>query len=602
MSIRGPAGAGKSTVALRRAYVIAKSCIEDEDNRRKILLTTFNAKLADSLNSQMDALLAIKSRKYGNQYIEKLRNIITIDHIDSLISKTYLNRDEGVGTGSAVSFFVKAGVSFDMDEECSNWIRSCNLNLKGKLLFLNASPGGEASEKIRNKLAKGPFRIAKNGSLYLVGTAAKSLYDAISNEKDENGDILKKMITDSKQMDKKLKEIIDESVEESKCSKFLRCLPFGFYRALFEMILVQTEMTKEYFCDIQNSFFEFHNMHNKFTQKDRESIWEIFVSFKTKIDAQSELLSYSQRAMLAIDKIQELDTYDYVIVDESQDLGMAKTEFAINLLKSMHSESKRVKGLTLLMDSSQSLYNPLFHYNEVYPCSIHYGLKNGSIEGQKTSRNLTTVFRNPEPILRAAEIIKDKMHRMAVKGVSLEDVGASGEVGFPEEFDDLDNGNILRWQVLGMSKKSEGESFWSYKGREHENIYFKDFGLSVLFRDLEDLQRNIKKEYPDIYHGNISRMFNEIFKMAITSGTKETRQDAREKVNFYFKDSLRKEDRDVLERLSIYFLILIDRVLCHLYVGLTRTKQNFAISFREGLPDDIKEGFFLLMKELKKAA
>lgn len=126
----------------------------------------------------------------------------------------------------------------------------------------------------------------------------------------------------------------------------------------------------------------------RLTQKDRQIIWEIYEEYFAEAKKQNIYDSEAVFAELAekADLIPDDLKYDYVFVDECQDLGLTKLRLAKALAN---------KSITLVADLAQMIYHVGFSWSEM-------GI---NIKGQ-ASKKLGGSFRNTKEIALLAEGIK----------------------------------------------------------------------------------------------------------------------------------------------------------------------------------------------------
>lgn len=578
LRVRGPAGSGKTTVALRRAYLLAKEYYYDGDFNKKILVTTYNSKLARNIESQLNTLLHFKELQYTQDLVEKIKSMITIQHVDGIIksmspNELDISHTKYLSQLSDVSLKVLLKKSYFSDFG---------------LLFIKTE-----DTEIRDEL-EGLYdcnwKVAKNNSYFPSDKEfCKELWKEISDIKEGQ--------KNNKKRDSDLKILIEECKnEKNDLPVFIQAMPNGLIENLFENLLIQPEVNRERF--INREFFQLHNFHNQITKSDLEHIYDLFELFKVKCD-KKKLSTYSMRALDMAENLMSDKVYDHIIFDEAQDLAPAKLMFTLNMLKSRREDESRLDGVTIFMDSSQSLYNPFFHFEDILPAQIVLERKAGKIKTSITDRVLDSVFRNPPCIIIAAENLKKKMHRKSVKGKIHERFEAEGNISLRKS----SNVNPNNWTFLTTANNKNGMSFWSFKGQEANNVFFNDFNLTKAVNDDVSYIVNYYGNVHNIRFKDMRDFFDFVFKKSLRTSTEKSRKEVREEFKLRFKDHFKNnDDYKSAERSVLLYLLLVDRVLCHLYVAMTRTKGHFALHLNENTRERYVEDFEYLFNEIKEAA
>ncbi len=124
-----------------------------------------------------------------------------------------------------------------------------------------------------------------------------------------------------------------------------------------------------------------------FTRERRAAVWQLYEAYRDHLRGQN-LMSWGELTLRALDRVRsgEFDRrWDYVIVDEAQDLPPAALALAVELCR-------EPGGVFLTADANQSLYNRGFRWR-----SVHDSL---AISGR--ARVLRRNYRTARPIAAAA--------------------------------------------------------------------------------------------------------------------------------------------------------------------------------------------------------
>ncbi|MGE9927614.1 3'-5' exonuclease [Megasphaera elsdenii] len=190
------------------------------------------------------------------------------------------------------------------------------------------------------------------------------------------------------------------------------------------------------------------------TQKDRAVIWSVYDQYykeakrRRYYDAEAVFAEMADR----IDEIPESMKFDYVFVDECQDLGLTKIRIAKGLAR---------KSITLAADLAQMIYHVGFSWAEV-------GI---DIRGQ-ASKKLYGSFRNTKQIMLLAESVKQKNTSLPSERREIEIPDREGpkpQLYFMES--DLDEYS----RIAEILKKEQ---------REHP-----DFTIAIIVRSARDMNR-----------------------------------------------------------------------------------------------------------------
>lgn len=190
------------------------------------------------------------------------------------------------------------------------------------------------------------------------------------------------------------------------------------------------------------------------TQKDRAVIWNVYDQYykeakqRRYYDAEAVFAEMADR----IDEIPESMKFDYVFVDECQDLGLTKIRIAKGLAR---------KSITLAADLAQMIYHVGFSWAEV-------GI---DIRGQ-ASKKLYGSFRNTKQIMLLAESVKQKNTSLPSERREIEIPDREGpkpQLYFMES--DLDEYS----RIAEILKKEQ---------REHP-----DFTIAIIVRSARDMNR-----------------------------------------------------------------------------------------------------------------
>lgn len=131
-----------------------------------------------------------------------------------------------------------------------------------------------------------------------------------------------------------------------------------------------------------------------FNESVRHVIWELYAQYSRNLEAIGKT-TFSKLRLAALDAAQNgyIDAkYDYVIIDEAQDLSPSALALCVELCKTP-------SGIFITADSSQSLYNRGFRWNRV-----HSDLK---VTGR--TRLLSRNYRSTHQIsIAAAELVADR--------------------------------------------------------------------------------------------------------------------------------------------------------------------------------------------------
>lgn len=353
--------------------------------------------------------------------------------------------------------------------------------------------------------------------------------------------------------------LIDVCIEKAKNetlkeNDFLRSLPCGFFRNLFEFCLIQSQMTKDYFLE----HFVFHNFHAQFSVEDKEKIWTILENIKGEQYFSSVYVSKSFMAADAIKLIQEKDKYDIVTIDEGQDLTASQLEFLIASLK-----NNDLSNLTIVFDDSQTLYNQFFDSNEFLPLS----LKNKVDKKHLKPISLQTSFRNPKQIENLATDLRNKIKRKKSQHLTISSSSITGAIYR------LAPTNNVHCTVLTAKKADCDSTVFSYKGLEGQRIYFKDADIPYyLYKDYEHIRNHIHLNF-SIHPIKFTTLFYDLLKESLEHGTAHT--------STKLDDILKRhghKPHDALKRSLRALLSTVDSIFCFYYVAITRTNNELYIT------------------------
>jgi superfamily I DNA/RNA helicase/mRNA-degrading endonuclease RelE of RelBE toxin-antitoxin system len=124
-----------------------------------------------------------------------------------------------------------------------------------------------------------------------------------------------------------------------------------------------------------------------FTPARRKAVWQLYAGYRENLIAQGRY-TWSHLIQFALAQVQSgafARRWDYVIVDEAQDLPPAALALAVELCQ-------RPSGVFLTADANQSLYNRGFHWNQVH----------AKLNVQGRSRILRRNYRSTRQIAAAA--------------------------------------------------------------------------------------------------------------------------------------------------------------------------------------------------------
>ena len=124
-----------------------------------------------------------------------------------------------------------------------------------------------------------------------------------------------------------------------------------------------------------------------FTRERRAAVWRLYEAFRAHLAA-AELLTWEQLTLRALDRVRAGEftrRWDYVIVDEAQDLPPAALALAVELCR-------EPGGVFLTADANQSLYNRGFRWADVHD----------SLRLAGRARVLRRNYRTPRAIAAAA--------------------------------------------------------------------------------------------------------------------------------------------------------------------------------------------------------
>lgn len=155
--IEGPAGSGKSTVALHRAFIHVQKMWEEEKDKWKptaktekmILLTSYSAQLADSLYNSMCKLIQIEAERLelGDDFIEFADQVIMIVHYHGFLDCAYPENSEWSSKVMKTINLSKKSPSGDYGSEAEGYNKTLLENAKaiasekhGKHLFFQLLP------------------------------------------------------------------------------------------------------------------------------------------------------------------------------------------------------------------------------------------------------------------------------------------------------------------------------------------------------------------------------------------------------------------------------------------------------------------------------
>jgi superfamily I DNA/RNA helicase len=124
-----------------------------------------------------------------------------------------------------------------------------------------------------------------------------------------------------------------------------------------------------------------------FTRERRAAVWRLYEAFRDHLAA-AELITWEQLTLRALDRVRAGEfahRWDYVIVDEAQDLPPAAIALAVELCRDPG-------GVFLTADANQSLYNRGFRWGNVHD----------SLRVAGRARVLRRNYRTARPIAAAA--------------------------------------------------------------------------------------------------------------------------------------------------------------------------------------------------------
>lgn len=105
-----------------------------------------------------------------------------------------------------------------------------------------------------------------------------------------------------------------------------------------------------------------------FSQARRAAVWRLYEAYREHLSARG-MLTWGQLVQMALDRVrcgEFARRWDYVIVDEAQDLSPAALALAVELCRDP-------TGVFLTADANQSLYNRGFRWNRVHSALIVAG-------------------------------------------------------------------------------------------------------------------------------------------------------------------------------------------------------------------------------------
>ena len=566
--VRGPAGSGKSTVAVWRCFKQLLDSFErysNGDNSEKLLLVTFTNELVRALEGQKSTLI---NTLYEN-------GTINIEQKSYIESRWHIRNVDSIVRNFSERYEVKDPELYMFFKEVPN---------RGPIFtHLNESNRNhiEILERIGSR-EKRLLKVTTRGDYYIPAQLRGNFSNEIRKYRSNGGLSHKLFEMDRERRQRQYDAILTNVRKEVEVTnKFVASQPNRFFELLFEYIIIQKGMDKEYFL----KDFVFHNMHNQFNQSDREAIWTVFEGFKKRLENHNKHLSYAYHAVCSIDKILDRDIYDYIVVDEAQDMGVGKTEFLINLVKK--DELGHMPGLSIFVDSAQTIFNPLFSAEKIMPVSLQEEVKDKEITNY-TYRELKTIFRNHPSIAAMAEMLKKKAHRKFVRG----NHAIKLDVNFADVIEKVTQPNSDAKRLTLYNKKDDmagASTVFGYKGSEDDTIFFENIHLPKFLKDELNFIKDTLASVYEMENKKINKIFWEVSKKCAQEGTVEARKVIRDLVS----------DTDQ-QRYLISSLGVFDTFICILYVAITRARKKFIYSVSErdnSLGGDIQEIVGELLRE-----
>jgi superfamily I DNA/RNA helicase len=466
---KGPAGSGKSTIAIWRAVQIAMRSFDQGLEVPRILVTSFNNKLSESLGASLTELCRWYGRNRSLEAADYLANAITIRPVHKEAAR----------------------------------------------VWHHASPSTFA-------LGFRDFQIADAGNT--------------------------------------LEEHLETARKQCDSHGITSFLPNEFLLNLFRFELDQPGMSKEYFVDGK---FAFHNLHVRISRSEREEIWAIYEHFNAAM-RKAKLLTFTRQATIAATCVDDRHRYDYVLIDEAQDLGKGQLVFLLNLLKPFG--SMPFQRLTLFFDTAQAIYNPFFWPDDPFPIKAKNTLSASDMSTRSTY--LDSSFRIPPRIARLSDRVKSCAHNSEKGGLtSSTREGVEGNVGWatPEILEDE------QLMHIGLARNAETGvvPVHGYKGLECSKVVFhsSDEKLKYEWSVLVD------RLHPDREtRVSLRRLYYDVMKVILEKGTTSAHEYVASWVD-PMTSHLPSEKKPAVERAVKLFFSAVDRWLRLHYVGITRAQD-----------------------------
>jgi len=438
--IHGPAGTGKTTMLLE---ISINSAFEhfSRNEDRKYLITYFNKNLDLQIKNIINQIKEQKSiRSIG--FDTYLSRNFKICHIDQLI---YQNESEG----ERKDLFYQQ-ISYDFS---------------------------------RNKI----WRIGDNGELFPYNSGSYGPINYIKYLKLKNDFFnTPSAKTEWKTQEGLINQVKLEMYSRQEINEFFFLIPNSFYMDFFENVVNSSfnfsKIIKKH---------SFHDQHFKFLTSenhDRDTLIKIYKKWMSLKQA-SFIKTFNDVAILAT-KNQPKGIFDYIFVDEYQDLSMSKIEFILNL--------KNESGtICCCYDPCQRIFNTFFDSSSPLPEILKhkYNLSVSDTE-------LTNIRRSGKKIYDLAQNLKSKSIYAHKYNNFTNSSSCSGEIIFT-------NTNPHGQMNISISKTVNCQnSIFVAKGLEYSNLNIVDLNMDIIARHITEFTNY----FSIIVEGNSIFKIDEILK------------------------------------------------------------------------------------------
>lgn len=296
----------------------------------------------------------------------------------------------------------------------------------------------------------------------------------------------------------------------------------------------------------------------RMSKKDKEIAFDLFLQYE-KLLASKKLIEFNDYSNIILDnmeKLKEEDKFDYVFVDEAQDLSFSELYLLKNITK---------VAITIAADHAQKIYKNSFSWKEL-------GI---NVRGN-SSKTLKENFRSTKQIMKLAYSLleKNKLNK-----------GKDTEYTEPN-IPDIE-GTVP--ELIKCRTSYEEENFLNYLVKQLKNN--KNETIGIIFRtwkerkSIEDILRKNAIPYEYIYKGGTWSLINPGFKIVSYYSAKGLEFD--EVIIPWLNDGIMPLDIPEDKEEDLKEFLEIERSL--LYVGMTRAKKSLYMTCSEKYSQFIDE-------------